>query len=81
MFCQYQYYRIDTEKLQTMVAHSDKNYKCKKMSDCPYTGTTLINKIKRPWVWSPEEADQEGRTDPDQKCRICFSEVFRKSAV
>ena len=30
-----------------MVAHSDENYKCKKMSDCPYTGITVIN--KEPW--------------------------------
>ena len=44
--------------------HSDDKYQCK-MSDCPYTGTTVTNKIKRPWgevgwVWSPQEADQEG---------------------
>ena len=48
MFCQYQYYRWNTEKLQTMVAHSDgTNYHCSKVSDCNYTGTSLIN--KRPW--------------------------------
>ena len=70
MFCQYQYYRRDTEKLQAAVDHKTK---CSKPSwwqillrrNCQYTGTTLINKI--PWkylkvdcVWSPQEADQEG---------------------
>ena len=47
MFCQYQYYR-NTEKLQTALDHTDKSYQCKKMSDCPYTGTTIIKKI--PWA-------------------------------
>ena len=34
----------------------------RKMSTCPYTGTTIINKIPwgDGWVWSPQEADQEG---------------------
>ena len=31
-----------------MVAHSDCKYQCKEMSDCPYTGTTVIEKI--PWA-------------------------------
>ena len=58
MFCQYQYYRRRTEQLQTMVAHSDEKYHCKKMSDCPYTGTTLINNI--PWRdWPAAEEDRE----------------------
>ena len=49
MFSQYQYYRVwTTEKLQTAVAHSDEKYQCEEMSDCPYTGTTLINNI--PWA-------------------------------
>ena len=48
MFCQYQYYRKwDSKKLQTAVAHSDEKYQCKEMSDCPYTGTTVMEKI--PW--------------------------------
>ena len=40
--------------------HSDEKYQCKKMSDCPYTGTTVINKI--PWGDFPagkEPAAQE----------------------
>ena len=39
--------------------HTDKSYQCKKMSDCPYTGTTVINKI--PWddgkIEKPEETE------------------------
>ena len=31
-----------------IVDHSDEKYKCKEMSDCPYTGTNIINKI--PWT-------------------------------
>ena len=58
MFCQYQYYREDTEKLQTMVAHSDEKYQCEKMSDCPYTGTTVIN--KEPWGdWPALETEEK----------------------
>ena len=61
MFCQYQYYRRYTEKLQTAVDHSDEKYQCKKMSDCPYTGTTVIEKIPwEGWVWSPQEGEGEG---------------------
>ena len=80
MFFQYQYYRRYTiddrqlqsevdqwqcEMLQAAVDHTDERYHCKKMSDCPYTGTTVINKIPwgdwpAGWVWSPQEADQEG---------------------
>ena len=58
MFCQYQYYREDTEELQTAVDHSDEKYKCEEMSDCPYTGTTVIN--KEPWGdWPAGEDDGE----------------------
>ena len=51
--------------MKAAVDHSDESYKCEKMSDCPYTGTTIINKIPWRevvvgWVWSPKEADQEG---------------------
>ena len=45
MFCQYRW--RDIEELKTAVAHSDEKYQCEEMSDCPYTGITLINKI--PW--------------------------------
>ena len=66
MFCQYQYYRRNTEKLQTAVAHSDKNYKCKKMSDCPHTGTTVINNI--PWGDYPAgESDQSEESDTNRE--------------
>ena len=34
------------------VDHSDKEYQCEEMSDCPYTGTTLIQKTP----WRGEEA-------------------------
>ena len=33
--------------------HSDERYECEKMSACPYTGTTLIEKIP----WAGEAAD------------------------
>ena len=74
MFCQYQYYREDNEQLRTVVDHSNKNYKCKKMSDCPYTGTTLINNIPwgdwPGWVWSPQETDQEGGGMMEVRCDV-----------
>ena len=61
MFCQYQYYRWNTEELQTAVSHSDGKYQCKEMSDCPYTGTTLIEKI--PWVGEAGEEPAAQKTD------------------
>ena len=58
MFWQYQCYRKNTEQLQTAVAHSDEKYQCEKMSDCPYTGTTVINNI--PWVdWPAVETEEK----------------------
>ena len=66
MFCQYKYYRIDTEKLQTMVDHSDERYQCKKISDCPFTGTTVINNI--PWGdWPAGENDGETSGEEDSE--------------
>ena len=34
--------------LQSAVAHSDEKYQCKEMSDCPYTGTNILQKV--PWA-------------------------------
>ena len=53
MFCHYQYYRqlqvtSFVYKLQSAVAHSDEKYQCKEMSDCPYTGTNILQKV--PWA-------------------------------
>ena len=63
MFCQYQYYRWNTEELQTAVAHSDGKYQCEEMSDCPYTGTTVINKI--PWAGESDDTqtNEAGETE------------------
>ena len=36
------------DEFQAIVDHSRENYNCEKRSDCPYTGTTIINKI--PWA-------------------------------
>ena len=58
MLCQYQYYRRNIEQLKTAVAHSDEKYQCKRSPDCPYTGTTVINKI--PWVdWPAVETEEK----------------------
>ena len=43
--------------------HSDEKYKCEKMSDCPYTGTTIINKI--PWTGEKDQEDLEDLEDLD----------------
>ena len=49
MFCHYQYYRSrDVYRLQSAVDHSDEKYQCKEMSDCPYTGTNILQKV--PWA-------------------------------
>ena len=57
-----------------MVAHSDEKYQCEEMSDCPYTGTTLIEKI--PWgdcpadepeVRNNQEEDQAEESDIDSE--------------
>ena len=67
MFCQYQYYREETKQLQAALHHNDESYQCW-MSDCPYTGTTLINKI--PWGDCPageEQGETEADTDSEER--------------
>ena len=59
MFCQFYYYRHGTTQSQTVVAPADDKYQCEEMSDCPYTGTTLINKI--PWGDCPVGEEQSNR--------------------
>ena len=46
-----------------MVDHSDEKYKCKKMSDCPYTGTTIINKIP----WTEEKDLEDSKSNSERK--------------
>ena len=67
MFCQYQYYRRDTKELQTAVAHSDGKYQCEEMSDCPYTGTTVINKISwGDWPGRGDDGEDDGETEESE---------------
>ena len=61
-----QYYRVYTEELQTAVAHSDEKYQCKRMSDCPYTGTKVIQ--KEPWEpWEDWPAEDDGETEESEE--------------
>ena len=46
-----------------MMDHSDKKYRCEKMSDCSYTGTNIINKI--PWTGKKDLEDLEDLEDLD----------------
>merc|ERR1719150_2081719 len=39
---------MDVDVLQSAVDHSDEKYQCKEMSDCPYTGTNILQKV--PWA-------------------------------
>ena len=64
MFCQYQYYRRWTEKLQTAVDHSDGKYQCKDMWRCSYTGTTVMEKI--PWAGEAGDKKEEDQAEEDQ---------------
>ena len=54
-----------TEWLQHAVDHSDEAFQCKEMSDCPYTGTTIINKIQITQNW-----DTLGETLNDEEKQI-----------
>ena len=49
--------------MQTAVDHSDEKYQCEEMSACPYTGTTIINKI--PWTGEKDQEDLEDLEDLD----------------
>ena len=70
---------MDTEKLQTAVAHSDGKYQCEEMSDCPYTGTTVIN--KEPWGdWPAGEADGEEESESDSE-EDSEKEIFESTAA
>ena len=59
MMCSFQHYSEwrDNQEFQAMVDHSDEKYKCEQKSDCPYTGTTIINKI--PWIGEKDLKDLE----------------------
>ena len=48
-------------QLEATVNHSDESYNCKKMSACPYTGTTIINKI--PWAGEAGETQEEDQAE------------------
>lgn len=76
MFCQYRYYRENTEKLQAAVDHSDEKYQCRKMSDCPYTGTTVMEKI--PWGDWPAESDQcdDLESDSSSQHSVATSTIY-----
>ena len=69
MFCQYQYYRWDTEELQTMVDHKRKCsqrswwQKLLRRNRCPYTGTTLIEKL--PWEGEARLYQEEDQAEGD----------------
>ena len=76
MFCQYQYYRWNTEELQTAVAHSDGKYQCEEMSDCPYTGTTIINKI--PWTGEKDQEDSKSNTEGKHGLLDKIKKLFRE---
>ena len=52
--------------MQAAVDHSDEKYRCDKTSDCPFTGTTIINKI--PWADCPAEEDN-GETEESRSVR------------
>ena len=54
-----------TEWLQHAVDHHDEAYQCKEMLDCPYTGTTIINKIQITQNW-----DTLGETLNDEEKQI-----------
>ena len=39
-------YDVETSALNSAILHHQSNYKCPKMSDCPYTAKTLLEKRK-----------------------------------
>ena len=39
------------------MGHSDERHQCKAMSDCPYTGSTIITKI--PWADYTDDKEEE----------------------
>ena len=62
------------------MAHSDEKYKCERFSDCPYTGTTPIN--KKPWGdWPAGETDESEEEDQAEKSDIDIEEGSEKEMV
>ena len=53
--------------LQAIVDHFDEKYKCEEMSDCPYPGTNIINKI--PWTGEMEKQNAD------------MSEITKKAGI
>ena len=65
-FLIYVFYSENTEKLQKAGDHSDSNYECEQISDCPYTGCTIINKI--PWGdWPAGEPELSEDSDGEEE--------------
>ena len=62
--------------LQAIVDHSDEKYKCKKMSACPYTGTTIINKI--PWTGEKDQEDSKSNSERKPGLFDKIKKLFRK---
>ena len=42
------HYKRDTSVLNSLILHQQTDYKCRRMSDCPYTGKTLLEKRELP---------------------------------
>ena len=62
--------------LQAIVDHSDEKYKCEEMSDCPYSGTTIINKI--PWAGEKDQEDSKSNTERKPGLLDKIKKLFRE---
>ena len=65
------YYRLYTAELQSAVDHSKKNYQCE-MSACPYTGTSIIQKL--PWTGQAGADTQLSRAHQDEESHEDYDE-------
>ena len=64
------YYKSITSALNSALLHQQTDYKCPAMSDCPYTGKTLLEKRKLPLlpptldkIWELSDQNKDGFLD------------------
>ena len=63
-------YEGDTSVLNSLILHQQTDYKCSKLSDCPYTGKTLLEKRELPLlppnldkIWELSDQNKDGFLD------------------
>ena len=77
----------DTSALNSAILHQQTDYKCPAMSNCPYTGKTLLEKRELPLLPLPptldkiwELSDQDKKGFLDKQDFLVASQLWEKAS-